>query len=367
VIQPHPILVIRRVPHRPKAAYMYQYIRPIRGHHPRHAPARVSLILAGALWSCAATAQTAPPASAAPTLFGPVLPVPTTATPKTGAKKPSSKRLTLTLKAGVAYDSDVAISQINTSSGQSDRLANLGLSANYKLVSTPSHSLSIGYDYAQSLHVSLPSYDIQLHSFSASGSVTVRKATLGVTYSFSHVLLGAHPFLDLHLVNPSVLVPVTHKIFVRPSWVYLDETFTTNPAHNATHNQPGVQLFYFFRQSRAYVLLGANYQREKTAGPEFVFKGYALSASLNIPVKLLKVRGKLKAEYEWLSRDYDNITPSIGVNRFDRASTVKLGAEVPLIKKLSLGVEAKHIGRSSNVSYANLDDNVASGELIYRF
>ncbi len=277
------------------------------------------------------------------------------------------KPFSLTLKLGGGYESDVAISQTNTSTGQSDTLANLGLSASYKPIDSHGRSLAFGYDFNQSLHSKLSAYDIQLHSASVTGSVKVKKAYLGLTYSFNHVLLANRPFLDMHFTSPSLLVPLTPKIYLRASYIYLDETFLTDRTRDAKHYRPGLQIFYFFNHSKSFVLLGGNLQREKTVGPEFIYRGYDVSASLNVPLKLLKRTGKFKAEFERTNRDYDNITPSIGAKRFDRSSTYTLGAEMPLIKKLSLGLELKHISRKSNLDVSNIDDNAASVDLILRF
>ncbi len=281
--------------------------------------------------------------------------------------KPASSDFTLTLKAGVAQDSDVAISQINTSSGQRDGLATLGLSTGYKIATGSSSSITLGYDFSQTLHQTLTADDIQLHSVSVSGALKLGHSDLGLSYSFNHVLLGGHPFLNLQFVSPSILIPVNSKTYLRPSLVYLDERFPVLSAHNARHIQPSLQAFYFFDNARAFVLLEANYQREKTDGAEFAYNGYALDASVTVPFRLRGIRGKAKGGYEWLVRDYDTITPSIGAIRFDRAATYRLGAEFPLIKRLSLNLEAKHIGRRSNVAFANLSEDLGSAELVYRF
>ena len=243
----------------------------------------------------------------------------------------------------------------------------MALSTSYKIPTSSASSITLGYDFSQSLHQTLSSFDIQLHTASISGALKVRGSSLGLSYSFSHVLLGGHPFLDMHFISPSVLVPVNSQIFVRPSFIYLDERFPTYSTHDAKHSQPGLQAFYFFDQAHAFVLVGANYQRETTAGPEFTYRGYALDASLTLPVRVLRQESKLKASYEWLSYNYDYITPTIGVNRFDRAATFKLAAEMPILKKLSLNIEAKHIVRRSNVYFANLGENVGSAQLVYKF
>jgi hypothetical protein len=287
--------------------------------------------------------------------------------PADEAKPRTEGRFSLTLKAGAEYDSNVAISQISSSTGIGDAVGNASLSASYKVIEGKTFTLTAGYDFSQSLHAQLSQYDIQFHSGSIAGQLKAGKAYLGMNYSFSHILLGGQPFLDLHFTSPSVMFPVAPLIFVRPSLVYLDETFLTDRARDAKHVQPGMQLFWFFNHAHSYLLLGGNWQREKTVGPEFTYKGYALAATLSLPLKLLKQPGKIKADFERLSRNYDNVDLAIGDKRFDRVSTFKLRAEVPLTDHLTFGLEGKHAIRHSNQSYANLPESTVGAELVFKF
>lgn len=275
----------------------------------------------------------------------------------------------LGLKAGVTYDDNVVLQQTDVKTGIGDSSADLELNAGYKLIDTRTSSLSIGYDFAQNLHAKLKNFNIQNHNISIIGSTQLDGATLGASYTFYHLFLAGANFLDMHALNPSVLVSITPQIFVRGAYLYMGTSFLTAATRNrsASHHQPEAQFFYFFDNTRAYVLVGANYQIEDANGAEFSYKGYALTTSLQVPVDMPVEGTKLTASYTYLSRNYDNITASIGARRYERRSTLKAGVTIPLIDRLSATVDYKFMDRSSNLPTANYSENVISAALHYDF
>ncbi|MDE8350068.1 MAG: hypothetical protein POG74_11415 [Acidocella sp.] len=275
----------------------------------------------------------------------------------------------LTLKAGGGYDSDVAINQIQFSSGRPDTEENLGLSTSYKLVNTPKSSISIGYGFSQSLYNSVKSFDLQSHDITLTASTKISKTTVGGAYSFYHILLGGRPFLNMQVVNPSLLAPVTKKVYFHGDILYLNESFLTDHTRDAAHYQPEFQLFYFFDNYKAFALFGAGYQNETTSksGPEYAFQGYELKTSVTVPFNLFDRTGKVKAEYDWVSRDYSQITPSIGVKRYDRRSSFDLHAELPIVNKFSLEADYQYIDRISNLSTSNYVESLITSDIVYKF
>lgn len=277
------------------------------------------------------------------------------------------RALELGARAGLTYDSNVTVSATDTATGQSDSAAELGASASYKFIKTPTQSLSLGYDFSQSLHETLNQFDLQTHAITLNGSQALGAGTAGLLYSYNHVNLGGRPFIDLNFINPSYMAPVTKAIFVRSSIVYINDSFHTDTSRNADHVQPDVQVFYFFPGAKSFISVDANYQHEQTKGKEFTYSGYGLRADLSMPVKIFSTTAKLKAGYEWVNRDYDNITPSIGARRFDRLGTARLSSELPLTEHLNLEVQGQYIGRSSNLASANLDETVVGTAISYHY
>jgi hypothetical protein len=272
----------------------------------------------------------------------------------------------LNLKAGASYDDHVVVEQIDTSAGAGDTIGNFELSAGYKFVNTKTDKFSIGYDFSQSVHAKLSSFDIQSHDLSLHGSTEIGAATLDGTYTFYHLFLGGRNLLDIHLANPGVLYRVMPRIFLRADYLFMDKSFlgVLNP-RSATHHQPELEAFYFFDNPHAFVHAGADYQIENAKGLEFTYKGYSLKAGLQLPLDFISQGGKFTANYAYLHRNYDNITPAIGARRFEVRSTVKVGAEIPIVDTLALGVNYQFVDRHSDLPTANYKENIAGGTLGY--
>lgn len=274
----------------------------------------------------------------------------------------------LNLKAGASYDDNVTVEQLDTKAGVGDSVGNFELSTGYKFLDSKTNKLSIAYDFSQSLHAKLSSFDIQSHDITLYGSTQIEGTTLDGTYAFYHLLLGDKNFLDIQMVDPGVLFSVAPQIFVRGDYLYMDKSFLgANAPRSAGHHQPEAELFYFFDQAHAYVLVGGDYQIENANGPEFTYKGYEMKTSVKVPFDFFTGDGVFTAGYTYLNRNYDNITPSIGARRFEHRSTVKLGIDVPVVDSLHFGVDYQFIDRNSNLPSANYTENVVGGALSYKF
>lgn len=284
-----------------------------------------------------------------------------------GASAKDTKPWSLSIKAGIQYDDNVTVDQTDVTTGIGDTAAVFEASAGYKLIDKKSGSLEVGYDFSQSLHQDLSDFDIQNHGLSVSGSIDTSGLTIGGMYTFYHLLLGGHRFLDMHMLSPSVAGFVTPQLYVRASYIFFDKSFKTALARDATNHQPGVDAYYFFDDAKAFVSFGGHYEIENATGPEFDYSGYALTTSLQLPLDISQRPGKLKAGYTYSKRNYGNITPSIGVKRRENRSTFHTEADVPLIGDLSGVAEYQYIDRSSNLPSADYTENVITGSLKYDF
>jgi hypothetical protein len=273
----------------------------------------------------------------------------------------------LDLKAGAQYDDNVTVEQTDITTGVADAAALFEASAGYKLLNGKKNKVDVGYDFSQSLYSKENNFDIQSHSLSLTGSTTRGGVTYGGSYYFFHLLLGGKDFLDMHLISPSVAGFVRPNLYVRGWYYFFDKTFHTAPSRDATNQQPGVAAMYFFDQSKAYVSVGGNYEIENAKGPEFDYKGYALTTALKLPLPIAGRQGRLKFEYVYSRRDYDNITPSIGVKRKETRSTLRADAVIPVTDHLSFDAEYKYVNRDSNLPIANYDENVVGGSFHYAF
>lgn len=274
----------------------------------------------------------------------------------------------LTVKAGVEYDSNVTVEQTDVTTNIGDSALNLGVEAGYKLIDNKNgDKLSIAYDFSQSLHQDLTDFDIQSHSGTIAGATEVAGATLGMSYSFYHLLLGGDRFLDMQVLNPSVSGFIAPNVYARGAYSYFDKNFKVANDRDAENHQGAADLYYFFNNSRSYFTVGGRYEIENAVGPEFDYDGFALNANVQFPLVLTSDKGKINLGYAYRKRDYDNVTPSLGEKRHENRSTFKAMAETPLIKALSLRVEYQYTDRNSNYLPSNYTENLVSGTLSYRF
>ncbi len=271
------------------------------------------------------------------------------------------------LKVGASYDDNVVVEQLDTKPGRADMAALFGVSTEYRFVNSNTEKLSIGYDFSQSLHATVKAFDIQSHDVSFSNSTRVGKATIDMSYTFYHLLLGGRNLLDMQVTDPGILFPLTSQVFVRGAYLYMDKSFHDATGRNASHHQPELDAFYFFDHARAYVLLGGDYEIENAKGAEFTYQGYALKASLQLPMNILSRAGKVTAAYTYLHRNYENITASIGTKRYELRSTIKIGAKIPIRDRLNLLLDYQYVDRKSNLPIANYTENVVDGALSYEF
>lgn len=285
----------------------------------------------------------------------------------TSAQAQDDQPWSLGVTAGISYDDNVTVEQLDVKSGVSDTIGNFGLSAGYEVLDSKTNQLKLSYDFSQSLHDKLTNFDLQSHAVGFTGSTDLGGVSLGYSYKFFHMLLGGKSFLNMHVVNPSLSGFVTPNLYVRGSYFYFDKSFHTFVGRNASYHQPDLAIYYFFNQSKSYVSVGGHYEIENTAAPQYDYKGYAFTTALQVPVDLSVRTVKFQLGYTYLHRDYDNITPSIAAKRFETRSTVKLSAEIPLVDRLAFTLDYKYVDRDSNLLATKYSENVVGGTLGYDF
>lgn len=284
--------------------------------------------------------------------------------PALAAEKPP---LAVTVSAGAEYDSNVSIEQSDVNTRQGDVAALLSASADWTIVSNRKASLRVGYDFEQTLYEDKSDFDLQIHGFSTGGSITRGKATLGVDYQFSHVLLGGDKFLDIHMVSPSVGVFVADRVYVRAAYTYWDKSFATSEKLDARTHTIGGDIYRFFGKRKSYVALGVRYDDEDADGAEYRYRAVQGTIRAQMPVHLLGMDAKARFSAALSDRNYRNDTPSIGKPRRETRSTWNAALDLPLSGHISLKPQFRFIDRISNLPVADYREYIGSTSLQYRF
>ncbi|MCC5886789.1 MAG: hypothetical protein JJT88_10175 [Gammaproteobacteria bacterium] len=98
--------------------------------------------------------------------------------------------LSANLELGARYDSNVAVIDLDRSSGEGDFAALLAAGIGYEQPLGEKTSVKVGYNFGQSLHADFDDFDLQTHRGSIDARFDAGVATLGTSYQYVHARLA---------------------------------------------------------------------------------------------------------------------------------------------------------------------------------
>ncbi|MBI4384948.1 MAG: tetratricopeptide repeat protein [Nitrospinae bacterium] len=279
-----------------------------------------------------------------------------------GGKSGKPKRWKFDASAGWQYDDNVTRVEQDTVTGKSDSAGVFEFNGSYKLIDGPRYGLEVDYDLFQSVYDESTNFDFQSHGATIAGSRDAQGWDAGMDYSYNYSTLGGVNFLETHTLRPSFGFSGMENFYVGASYLFQDKNFLRLPSRDAANHSFGIDNFFFFMDSKAYVLFGYRFDREDAAGPEFDYFGHLFSGGVQLPLPL---DSKARIAYKYNLRDYEHITPSIGEERRDDKQTLKLTLTKKVFPFLSLKMDYEHIISDSNLSSVDFTQNVVFLGLVF--
>lgn len=278
----------------------------------------------------------------------------------------AADRYSATISLGAQYDSNVSVDDADISARKGDQAGLISANLRATLVDTKDVTLRVGYDFDETLYRDITDYDLEIHTASAGASWRLGKVNLGGDYQYSHILLDRDSYLDMHMASPSISGFATNRLFLRAAYIYLNKRFKTYQTLDANTDMATLDAYRFFARRKGYIALGVRYEAENATGPEYDYHGLQGSVKAQIPFRLFKSNARAKLSYSYGERNYRNITPSIGKERFEKRSTWNLALEVPLNKAITLKPSFRYVDRDSNNPVYDYKEHVITGVLSYR-
>ena len=192
------------------------------------------------------------------------------------------------------------------------------------------------------------------------------KVTVATDYQYSHILLDNNSYLDMHMVSPSISGFAGDRLFLRAAYTYLRKGFVTSANLDANTDMAAFDAYRFFAKRKGYIAIGLRYEDENAAGPQYDYRGLQGTVKAQIPFRLLKSNARAKLSYSYGERNYRSITPSIGVERFEKRSTWNIGFELPLSKVLTFKPSLRFVDRDSNNPIYDYREHMITGMLSYK-
>ena len=260
--------------------------------------------------------------------------------------------------AGLEFEDNVSVPEIDASSGRADGAFVADLAASYRLLDSERSVVELGYDFGQSLHFEERDADQQWHSPWIDGAHAIGALDAGLGYRFSTSTLGGDGFLNLHELRPRLGLPV------RPGWTaelavayrnkdFLDSRDRDRDAHHVT---AGMRHFFRLPDARARADAELRFEAEDARGAEFDWLGLSLGGGLRVPFAW-HGEWSLDLGYRLRLRDYSNATPSIGEARLDLDHRVGVGLARRLSERVEARLDYRFSGADSNLPAADFVDN----------
>lgn len=262
--------------------------------------------------------------------------------------------------AGIEYDDNLNVEELDVTSGEEDVAAVFDLSVEYKFPRITDYELEAGYDFYQSLYQDFSEFNLQSHGLYLSGAREFGDLDAGLSYRFTHSRLDNDNFLQIHNLTPSLGYAVKANWYLNLAYSYQDKKFFDDSDRDADQHALSLDNYIVFDGNRSYVRLGYRIEDEDTDGPQYDYLGHYFTGGLNTPISLLSQQTKLDLSYQYYTRDYSNITPSIGKERSDRRHRFGIGAQVDLSNDFFAGLKYEYIDATSNLPSADFDENIVT-------
>ena len=278
-----------------------------------------------------------------------------------------SRSYSAKIGAGREYDSNVSVSEVDATSGESDYAWALDMGVGVKQALGQKTELSLNYDFSQSRHDEFSFVDRQTHIVGANLSTDLTSTKAGLSAYYIDSRLDGDPFLEYLRLSPSLSGFLSKRWFARGAYVYAERTINRRSDRDAdTHSLEG-DLYYFHRGLRSYFNIGYRYRDENTvlASLDFTSHGIKLRYIRRFDIAGTQAKGEISWRYE--ERRYLSMDPVIEQKREDNRGRLKLDLELPLGQRATLGWHYSYGDFASNLPRADFDQTVVGTRVEFKW
>lgn len=288
----------------------------------------------------------------------------TETTPPTG---PDEAAVTFEVGAGLEYDSNVALLEVDTSTNAGDTVGSFKFGLGYDLPNDGRFDWKAGYNFSQTMHQDFDAFDIRLHRGSSTLSWDFGRVDFGTMIQHADADLDGHAFMTLTQVSPYVTKLAGNKLFMRFAYIDTDKDYAGNPLRAAAAASWSSDIYVFLNGLTTYLLLGARIDDEDAIDPQFDYRADKLRIQLSHRFAMRSRELTLKLGLSSEARDYSSETPSIGAVRNDDRLQLEATGELPVGEHMTMDFGYKRSNNDSNLPAVNFDEDVFSFTLTGAF
>jgi Surface lipoprotein assembly modifier len=233
--------------------------------------------------------------------------------------------------AGLEYDDNIAVEEVDRASNESDYALTLNAGVGAQQDFGDYTEIGLTYDYNQSIYSEFSQVDRQTHILGTSLNFDLTKLDTGVSLFYINSRLDGEAFLELYRASPSISGFLSKKWFARGAYVYSDKRIENRSTRDATSHAGEADLYFFRRGLRSYFNLGYRFKDEDANASRYDYQSHSLKLRYIHRMEVFSKLAKLELAWRYEDRDYSSITPSIAEKRADKRNRWRLDFELPIL------------------------------------
>jgi tetratricopeptide (TPR) repeat protein len=271
---------------------------------------------------------------------------------KAGTKKPWN----VSFSSGIEWNDNVTRIELDNISNQSDTSSIFEGSLDYHLLKKNKFTLDSSYNFYQSLFDDATEFDYQSHTGSLTGSYAFGAFDASLNYSYAYSFLDKRSFASIHTFSPGIAFSLHPLHYSAVNYRYEYRLFFSDPARDGPNHSIEFNNFLFFMEGKVLWSTGYRFSDDNTAAPQFDFGGHATNTALKFEIPW---ESEVSFSYELNSRNYKNITQSIGEERKDDKQTFQVSYSKNLFTDYHFDFNYRHIEAKSNLESVDFTENSA--------
>jgi len=272
--------------------------------------------------------------------------------------------LQLTLAAGLQYDDNVTVDELDNTSNLSDVAAVFDFDAEYDKRFSQGTDVSAGYSLAQRTFFQESEFDLQIHNGKLGLKQNFDGFDIGADFYTIHARLDRDGLLNIQQVAPYFTTFLTDKLYLRSSYRYQVKSFKDNKDRNAHTHAIDNDVYYFLDSTREYFVAGYRFENEDTRADQFDYNAHQFVIRYAKRWNLYGNRPlRMRLDWRFEMRNYQSITPSIGEIRDDDRHRLRARFDVPISQTLTALLKYEYRNHASNLETVDFTDNRVEAQL----
>lgn len=258
------------------------------------------------------------------------------------------------VRAGLEYQSNVNVSELNQASDQADTARLLEAELNASWQATTNWQLFAGYSLQDKQYQAADDFNLRLRLAYLDSQYQLGATTVGISLHHADAQLASEPFLTLVQSSLYAMHSVNNTWYLRPALTLGRKQFEQLTGRNADTGSFGADSFWFSQDGQRFISLGLRYDWEKAVVEEFRYQSPAVQLKMSTTFTAWTLQQQLQFGARIAQRSYETHSAA---NKTDKRNDLQRQLDLQWQLELS-----KHFAIISKVEYGNFQSILASAD-----